>query len=78
MSATRFHSGHFASRSTLGFAGDMRYDKFIRKEARRAGITVEHLLEFHEVLPCDYGKKKCKGWALAWKFGARRRREATA
>jgi hypothetical protein len=54
----------------------VKRDKFIRKEAERAGVTAEHLLEFHEVLPCECGKPKCKGWQLRWKFGAQRRREA--
>jgi hypothetical protein len=49
---------------------------FIRKEAARRGVPEEHLLEFHEVVPCECGKKKCKGWAVRWKFGAERRREA--
>lgn len=54
----------------------MKREKFIRREAERVGVTEKHLLEFHEVVRCDCGKPKCKGWALRWKFGAERRREA--
>jgi hypothetical protein len=53
----------------------VKREKFIRREAERAGVTEKHLLEFHEVVPCECGKRKCKGWQLVWKFGAKRRRE---
>jgi hypothetical protein len=33
-------------------------------------------LRHHDIVPCECGKPKCKGWALRWKFGAERRREA--
>lgn len=56
----------------------MKLEKFERKSAKRAGVTIEHLREFHEITPCDCGKKKCKGWKVRYRFGAERRRLARA
>ena len=54
----------------------MRLEKFERKEAARAGVTVEYLREHHEITPCDCGKRRCEGWKLRYRFGAERRRLA--
>jgi hypothetical protein len=50
--------------------------KFERKEAERCGVTVEHLREFHEITPCDCGKRSCQGWKVRYRFGTERRRVA--
>jgi hypothetical protein len=56
----------------------VKLEKFERKEAARAGVTVEHLGERHAITPCDCGKKKCSGWQVRYKFRAERRRGAVA
>jgi hypothetical protein len=54
----------------------VKREKFERKEAERAGVTVEQLLESHEITPCDCGEPKCKGWQVRYRFGTERRRVA--
>lgn len=54
----------------------MKLAKFERLQAKRSGVTVEHLREFHEIAPCDCGERGCKGWQVRYKFGAERRRMA--
>jgi hypothetical protein len=56
----------------------MKLKKFLEREAERAGVTVEHLLEHHDVIPCDCGTKGCKGWQVRYMFGNERRRKASA
>lgn len=52
----------------------MKLAKFERKAAKRAGVTVGHLREFHEITPCKCGEKDCKGWQVRYKFRGERRR----
>jgi len=51
----------------------MKREKFIRKEAKRAGVTEERLLRFHDVRRCECGTEDCKGWQLVLKSPERRR-----
>jgi hypothetical protein len=54
----------------------VKREKFIERCARRSGSTVDHVLEFHEIVRCDCGANKCPGWRAVYKFGGQRRREA--
>lgn len=64
----------FGIAAALGYASSMTREEFVAKCAKRSETTVESVLEFHEISPCDCGKKKCPGWKATYKFRNRRRR----
>lgn len=53
----------------------MDRDTFVRKQSK-GWDSAEDFLTYHEVSPCDCGKKKCRGWQVRWMFGAERRRKS--
>lgn len=77
--ATINQSGRLDVASSRSYASGMDRDKFVRKQVKRGGWqSREQFEKFIAVIPCDCGKRKCKGWRVRWKFGAQRRREGNA
>lgn len=54
----------------------MNRDKFIRREAKRLGVTEERFLRFHDVASCECRERGCNGWQVTYKITARGRGEA--
>ena len=77
MSATLSGIESLDARNGAGYVSRMDISEFALKEAKRGGWkSVDEFRQYHEITPCDCGKKKCKGWQVRWKWGAERRREA--
>ena len=76
MDATINQSALRRAGSSSRYASRMDRDTFVRKQAKRSGFSVEEYEQFFSVMPCECGKRKCKGWSVRYRFGAERRRVA--
>lgn len=51
-------------------------DEFLRECAERSNTTVEHVLEYHDVAPCNCGELDCPGWRATYLLKNKRERKA--
>lgn len=75
MNPTITDSTRGRARPETRYHARMTREKFIAKCAKRSNSTPEHVLAYHEIVPCECGKKKCPGWRAVYKLRNRRRRE---